>query len=519
MLPSRRAAHSTMYTAGILSNFPAWMKLRDPSSKGFKLVDAILGNELELFASTLRMYAKYPRITDSPINTFSFLSQIEIPYFIKDKIIYTDDNTPIYVVEKEHEFLTNSPTRINGLPDDVIYPSGLNGNDIVGLEWLDAYPSGTLVVKTNASDITPSSILYYDINTTIGQVNLIPVSGQSLGIAYVGLGENNSFDSNYDLESEWSIRVKYPAGIWITPSGESKTKPSGYLEYENYIDLETGEKIYRQKMFNNPYGSGVFNKSDLPLDYTPISGTIKVTDPYNLISGLPAVIPSTGLPYYTYVDTFQIYDSETGLISDANDTWIYKGYEEYIPWDITPREIQQKRIDAVPSLSGVPISGTYVATVSWEQLREGGYVDNEVYPNSGTFNYIDGTGDLINKIRFTNAFSRYRIEYAYEVFNNITQISTDGKDAYKPASNDKGTLYFISGADFYESLVTETSASKSTAVRFDPYMVRPGAVLYYTLRTNTKKDDVWMNSNTTDKTIQFYNHNIGYTDELGIRNV
>ena len=88
MLPTKRPFHSTMYAGGILSKFPSWMELQNPSSAGFRFIDAIAGNELELFNSTLEIYKTYASIVKSPIDALEKLSSIELSYFLKDSIIY-----------------------------------------------------------------------------------------------------------------------------------------------------------------------------------------------------------------------------------------------------------------------------------------------------------------------------------------------------------------------------------------------------------------------------------------------
>jgi hypothetical protein len=508
MLPTRRPFHPTIFAGGILGKFPAWMGLQNPSSTGYRFIDAIAGNELELFNSTLEIYKSYTSIVKSPIDALEKLSSIEVPYYIKDHIIYDSLNTPIYVVENSHEFLTNPPTRLQCLDQMVIRPSGLSGYDITGLEWMEGTPSGLLAIKIASDDILPSSLLYYPITSKNNNVAEYPVSGVTLGLGFVGLGKNNDIDKGI-IESEWSLRKKYPDGVWITASGDVETTtPSGInWVYQSYVDMETGQKIYRKKLFNNPYGSGVYNQSDVQLSYTPLSGTIVVKDVFNLLSGVPAEIPSSGLNFYTF--TSGHIDPKDGLFK--LDAWNYKGYESLIPWNELPKSIQDER--TLAQQSGQPLPADLAGIVSWRLLPSGGYIDDEVFPHSGTFNWIDGVSGYTNIIRFTNAFSKYTIEYNYRVYDTITQISADPKDAYRPASPSGGDVYFITSAQNIQPIKIETSLVNANAIRIDPYDVRPGTTLFY---TQTK--DTWLNARTDDKTVQFYKHNIGYTDNLGLRN-
>ncbi|HLD91543.1 MAG TPA: hypothetical protein VI911_11145 [Patescibacteria group bacterium] len=522
MLPSRRAFHPTMYAAGILSRFPAWMKLHNKDSVGYRFTDAILGNELELFANTLQIYKDYTSIVRSPIDTLEYLSQIELPYFLKESTIYTTEDIPIYVVQNEMEFLNNIPTRIANTLSR-ISPSGLDGANIVGLEWLDGFPSGVLAIKRDVDDITPSSLLYYDIISKTNSISLTPSSGIILGVGYVGLGQNASWDEAIP-ESTQSLRSKYPINSWITISGDvSSTMPSGVTwDKQSFIYPETDIKTYFQRLLNNPYGSGVYDQADIELVFAPIPGTIKVYDVFNTtVSGTatqertPTLIPSSGWNVYQFTSGYYA-ENDYGELEFRQHPWTYKGYDNPIPWEITPKDIQDEII--AREGSGVPIVPTLIGNVSWRLLPSGGYVDDEVFPHSGTFNWIDGTSGSGNIIRFSGHFSKYEVHYQYRLYENITQISADPKESYKPATPSGGPLYFITNTDFFQNIHIETSLSDANAIRIDPYSVRPGVTLYYTLRMNTKFEDIWDDARTTDKTVQFYKHNIGYTDNLGLRN-
>lgn len=493
MLPARRPFHSTQSTANIVGRFPSWMKIRQTDSNGYKLVDALIGNEVELFTATYNAYSKYFFIDTTPIDAMTSLMQLELPFILKDTIIYSN-NIGIKVVENSLEFLTNPPTRIN-LTDYKIYPSGLNNSNIVGLEFISSYPESTLVVKTSLDDIIPSSLLYYNCNSNAVFVDPIPTSGISLGIDYVGLGMNGLYELAMP-ESEWSLRRKYPEGVWITASGTTQsTIPSGiFWKNQSFIDIDTNTKTYYKQALNNPYGSGVYNQADITLVNTPIDGTIKIYDDYNLTSGVPTLIPSTGINVYGFV----------------SGVWEYKGYENPIPWDIVPTDIA----DAV---NYVPITPTLVGRTSWRILPSGGYIDDEVYPHNGTFNWIDGTG-LTNTIRMSGGFSKYEVHYAYKTYNNITQLSADPKLTGSYASPIDSIMHFIDSEEYTTNLHYNSSDTVLNALRIDPTELRPGSIIYYTILMNTRLYDRWYNAQTVDKTIQFYNHNMGYTDEMGIIN-
>ena len=519
MLPARREFHTTQNTADILSYFPAWMKLHQSDSVAYKYVDAIVGNELELLTDTLHIYQDYNSIVNSPIDSMTSVGQIELPYFLKSTTITANNGViPISVVQNSQEFLTNPPTRYSFLYN--VSPSGLAGSNIVGIEWLDGFPTGQLVVKRDGNEITASSILYYDISTVTNTINTIPTSGYSMGIGYVGLGQNALFESGV-IQTAWNLKQQYPLETYLTASGTlSDTMPSGILwDKQSYINPDTGLKTYFNLALNNPYGSGVYDQYDIVLNNYPISGTLVLVDVFNLVSGVPTVIPSSGLNVYGFTSghyDYLIGNPDIGIVWQQ-DSWSYKGFENPVPWDMLPVDYQASQIAV--GMSGIGPTAIVIGNVSWRFLPSGGYVDDEVYPHNGTFNWIDGSGGLSNTIRISGGFSKYDIQYAYQQFNNITQISADPKQQYHAASPSGGSMYFITGTQFFTYIAFEQSESNSNAVRIDPLVLRPGSNVYYTLTMNKSYKDTWANANTTDKTIQFYNHNIGYTDQLGIRNV
>ena len=522
MLPARRQFHSTQHTAGILSNFPAWMKLRQPDSVGFKFTDAILGNELELLNSTLGVYQNYNSIVKSPIDAMTEVYQVELPYYLKTTMIQASDKDnliDISIVENNQEFLTNPPTRINSDPTMFnIGLSGLNGN-IVGIEWLDGFPSGQLVIKTDASEIVPSSLLYYNIDSITDSINPIPFSGIALGIGYVGLGYNGLYESGV-IQSNWNLLSQYPSDTYLYQGAiYTGMMPSGLSSsYQSYYDSDTGKKTYVQLALNNPYGSGVYDQFDIQLSQIPINGTIVLSDVFNLTSGVPTVIPSSGLNIYGYTSGYYQYSSDPSItdLQWQQDPWSYKGLQNPIDWNILPADFQ-KSIIANWGESGVGPTANVIGNISWRLLPSGGYVDDEVYPHKGTFKWIDGSGGLSNVIRISGGFSKYTIEYAYPQFNKVTQISAEPKVQYTPASQISGQIYFITESDLFQPIPFEVSRSSPTALRIDPNIIRPGVPIYYTANMNTSYKTTWENANMVDKTFQFFNHNIGYTDNLGIR--
>ena len=110
MLPSRKEFHPSLFTTNIVSRFPEWMKIRQPDSVGFRFVDAIVGNELELFNNTLDVYKSYFSIARSPVDSLENLYQLELSSLFSSTTIDTATGDKVYVIENSHEFLTNPPT-------------------------------------------------------------------------------------------------------------------------------------------------------------------------------------------------------------------------------------------------------------------------------------------------------------------------------------------------------------------------------------------------------------------------
>jgi len=195
--------------------------------------------------------------------------------------------------------------------------------------------------------------------------------------------------------------------------------------------------------------------------------------------------------------------------------WIYKGYDNPIPWDITPKEIQNEIIKEYKTET--EIVPTLLYETKWRYLPSSGYVDNEIYPNSGTFDWIDGTGPVGTTIRFTNPISRYQAEYQNSTYDSISQLSSDHKDEFTSVANvDNNVLYFNNSDIIRRDINIEPAESDSLAYRTDPINVRPGQSVNVSIIANSKRPtERWNNAKTVDKTIHFLQHSIGFTDECG----
>lgn len=512
MVPAKRPNHDNPVTRSALGYLPEWMKIKDPDSRGSRFIGAIYGQELDLLKRTALLYSKYTNIKDAPIETISKMYEVELDYpFASGYIKPTDASGnalsfKIKVVEDQTDFFSNPPTRLQYI--DKLKPSGINKRPlsgvIAGIEYLSGYPSGIFVIQRQANPIDPSSTLYYTIDSGLNAINPIPFSGDALALDHIGLKKNSSYDL-LQPEPNWSIQNKYPTKTWISPSGEINVRPTGItLLYNSFIDVHTGEKIYNRKMLNNPYGSGVYTLADVDLTFYPVSGSTKVYDIQNLDpSGNPTEIIASGTRLYYFA---------SGLTTGI---WEYKGYVSPIPKYLTPPEIIHNIEEKSGSGYFTPITPSSLMVTSWRFLPSGGYIDDEVFPHSGTFRYIDGTGRFGKKIRFTNAISKYQAEYKYSLHDSITQLSAEPRDSVNSTASKTGSLYFIDGSSRWKEVPTEKSRTDVNAVRIDPKLVRPNTSVQVNIEVDSKLTDTWINAKTTSKTLHFYRNNIGAFNDFG----
>lgn len=506
MLPNRRPFHISDTTLNMIQKLPSWMKMSNPESVGARFLESIFGAELNLLSRTSDDYGRYSSFVQAPVDEPTVMYDVELEEVLSPTgMIYSSDTRaiPISLVYDRTNFLGNPPTRIEY--QDSVFPSGIPSGAI-SMEWLSADPTGYVVLQQNVSILDPSSTLYYQIRNTGNVINPVPISGNSFGVGYVGLGKNGSYDI-VQPELRLSLEKKYPCGIWITSSGTVQaTQPSGVLNIYDYYYDSDGKKTYFYKGFNNPYGSGRYDIADVETTVSPTQGTVKVYDILNLTSsGTPTEVPSSGLAVYHLL---------SGLVDGDNfSTWEYIGFSETVPESIAPEALKKEHLDA----SGfyIPVSATKLYDVSWELLPSSGYLDTEVPPNSGTFVWISGGGPTTNIIRFTNPMSTYQVEYSYVKYSSVRSISAEPRESQGVAQNKNNTIYFIDGTGTYKQVPTEASLSNQYAVRINPYTIRPGNTVKVDVRFYGNRSEIWEDAKNTNKTVQLVRHNIGYSDEFG----
>lgn len=515
MLPGLRSFNKADSTLRMVGNFPSWMKIRRPESVGFQFLEAVAGSEFDLLNRTLDLYSSYLLPSTAPNKSPTRFYEIQLDNLpptgnIKALAIGNNGSIyrceyPIYLIEDPTIFLSNPPTRME--LTQRIFPSGLVSG-IASLEFFYASPTGYLVVRDNSDTIDASSVLFYPVDDQNNLLTLYPISGKCIGLGYVGLGENNLYEI-VKPESETVLKRLYPTGVWVFPSGDYLAfhesdfglVPSGfYYANQSYINKD-GEKVYYYAGLNNPYGYNKYNVSHIPLKYDPVESSIKVVDlMYLTASGTPTEIPSSGLFVYEK------------LLSGQVGTFIYRGYDPGIPERLLPRDIWLSNLG--PDGRYVAISGcTILHNTAWRMLPSSGYLDDEVYPHSGSFNYIYGEGPINNIIEFSGGNSTYQVEYSYKQYNSIAGLSSDSK-SIDGLSNQDGSLLFVDSEEDWVKFNPETSRSNDKAIRLSPLELRPGTTAKITLEVNSKWKDYWVSPSGTNKTILLKNHNIGFSDDF-----
>jgi hypothetical protein len=467
------------------------MKMRDKDSAGSRFLDAIVGIELDLVERMMDVYKSYTNISDVPFSTPSLLYEVVIDYPLSSGVIYPENSygfilsgVPIRTTDDRIRFFTNPPTRLDY--NKRITLSGLTSG-IAGIEWLNGYPSGHLVVQQDISPVDASSTMYYTILGKDNEVQTTPVSGETLGIGYIGLDQNSAYDI-IEPESSGYLRRQYPVGPWTSSSGRLSSMPGdAVIWYESYINEDDAKK-YRMVALNNPYGSGIYNLSDVDVSFIPISGTVKVYDILNLTSsGTPTEIDASGQGVYEF----------------SSGTYHYIGYSGQVPGYLC----------SDPEISGQ--IATQKFSTSWRLLPESGYVDDEVYPNTATFQWVNGAVPYRKTVRFTNPISKYQIEYQYKLYDSIVCLSSDSKNARGYyAEKDVGDLHFLNGDGEWKRIAVKQAESNQLVYKTSCLNIRPGTTVKAMVTYNSKYRTRWSDANDVDKTIQFRRHNIGYTDNL-----
>lgn len=493
----KRNNYISKFTYNILENFPSWMKIHNEKSVGFPIIN-FFGIELE------RIDEQFKENFNDLFIKSSNPSQIYELYFInKDKYInateiFASGNNeliPIKVVSTDYDFYNNRPTRIHELQDH-IFTSIVSGSmsGFYGINYFYNLISGTYYTITGLAPINPSSIIIFDDN--FNETNRITLASGRMDYDNQGFYEILIPDNSGILIDKYplyrNVETKDPAGHIIAFENIDHWTPESASGYENkWYYNEDGDIKYHFTRLNNPFGSGIYYLSSGITSKIPVEGTIKIYDILNLdSSGNPVEIVSSGTNVYEY----------TSPSGDFN----YIGYEQYVP------PINEGYAGA---------TGTLKFVTSWFQGRSSGWLDDNIPPHSGTFQYIQGTGDLNNDIWFYNAISKYLVEYDYIKYPKLKDLTTTNRYNHNIDLLPANLLTLTEKYNYEGNLIPwEISSTSISGIKIDPDYVRPGVPIDISITLNETNKSYWNNPSGSAFSMNLYRNNLGYTQEIFDKN-
>lgn len=491
----KRKNYISRFTGNILDNIPSWMKLHDPESNGFPLLN-VAGQELERIDEQFNEGFNDLFVKNANINQLRELFIIDTrEKFNKPSIEGSGKfgNFNIKVVDNEFDFFNGRPTRFEY--DRTVLLSGIISGVISGLynvNYFNTFTSGYYYLIADNYPVNPSSVVIY--NEGFDPINYLTYASGRMEFDDAGFYEIiDPPDSGY-LISKYPL---YRSVVSGSPDGligyrkEPHYEPQASSGWDNtWFYDEEGELQYHFTRLNNPFGSGTYNLSSGWLLQSPIEGTLKIFDILNLKSGLPVEIPSTGINIYQYV-------------SPSGD-FKYIGYDNPVPYDYDGYGGQ---------------TASLLTTTTWFQGRTSGYLDNDVPPNSGTFRYIQGTGELTNVVWFNNPISKYMAKYDYAKFRYLNDITTDTRYNHNvdllPANP-----YVLSEPNNYNGHEVNWKFSKSgtSGIIVDSEIVRPGRDVDMTVNVVDIHEKTWVNPSGSVFTLNLFRNNLGFTQEIFDKN-
>ena len=195
--------------------------------------------------------------------------------------------------------------------------------------------------------------------------------------------------------------------------------------------------------------------------------------------------------------------SFTGFNISPSGDFKYIGYEEYVP--------------QVYDIYG-GAQATFLCNTSWFQGRTSGYLDNDVPPNSGTFQYIQGSGELTNVLWFNNPISKYMITYTYSRFDYLQDLTTDSRYNHNIDLLPANSFILSSDPPNYQDVPWEFAKSSISGIRIDPDYVRPGRDIKISLTISDSVTREWSNPSGNAFSVNLYRNNLGYRQDIFDRN-
>ena len=495
------------------SVFPEHFKMvQDQTSNGYKLVNLLYGVEFDHLDKNIKETYNDSFITSIDLTEDYALYQLSISGVPLTNYLNSSDSIKIKITD-ETEFYKGSPTRIisNGniplpmyylsysgesIPSDAGFKNGFNIgfnvpgwstiSGIMGLEYVrkDLRGSGYLIISSDVdqedsfqSGIYPTFVIEVgnNLKTSGDFINTYGIYTGIKDINYSGTTSNeviNPIDTNtlYKLYPKtrdiidqtgviWTIDHYTPDHGW-THDWDGTVVPIIDYGGDYYYD-EIGKKIYYRTAFNNPYGYDNYTKAYLDLETTPISGTLKIFDIDNLdISGNAIEIPSYGKNLYYYKSNKMLNGSDS---TDNLFDPIYLGYESTVP-------------SGMGFSSNMEGSGcSLLKTTTWGYMHEGNYLDGD------SLSWVDGTGNITNKIWISGYHSRYIVEYKTKIYDKakcFSSINSDGTvslDTQSPLITTEINNLKSVDYDFTKDRSYENQNSK--VLTLDGVKYRPGSII------------------------------------------
>jgi hypothetical protein len=489
---------------------PDFKIVSDKTSNGYKYVNLLYGVEFQNLEKNINSiyndsFLPTINLTNEHVVYETYISGIPNTQYLKG------DSTPIKITDQT-EFDNGSPTRLlsslpntlpiemytntytgtetvsgfnNGFDKGFNVPCWSNITGVVGLEYVrsDLRGSGYLIISSDIdqevayhSGVWPTFVIDVGNNLkTSGDYK--NTYGLFTGIADISYSGTNRLEVLTPI-TEQTLRQQYPlSGLITDVSGKTwtidhYTPYNGYrilpdgnvvanIDYPNgYYYTDSGEKIYYRTAFNNPYGFNNYSGAILPLDFVPISGTLKVFDIDCLdISGNAIEIPSTGknVYYYQSPKMFLGVSGEEGIFDP-----VYQGYESIVPSGYNYGSIEG---------SGCSL----LKTTTWNYLHEGLKFDDQ------TLSWIDGTGIITNAIWISGYVSRYMVEYKTKIYDRVRYFSSINSNGlvsfYTPSPLVSTASNSLTPIDYEFTRDPDFGNESSKIVTLDGIKYRPNSII------------------------------------------
>lgn len=487
--------------------FPDKFKISsDDSSNGFKYINLAYGIEVDNVYDSIDDVRHNNSLELFDYGTDVEYYEVNLNKNIMDNTLWGDDYK--IKVTTEDEFDNGWPTRME-LVGNYVLASGEQYSGVlpIGLEYtrIDIEGSGIVLVNLGINTATSNDFGFQSFTLNLDSLGVISypsVSGKNYLIKkqsydIVGYDEVLSPKSYQELLKlfpanrvlrlpvsgivtnglmDYTIDHYTPDNGYYWDNLDNTYKAIGYNS-EYYYD-NNFEKIYYRTMLNNPYGSGVYKTIYAPLEFIPISGSLRLWDLDNLdISGNMHEVLSTGTPVFQYSG---LYNKNT---INEQQLATYIGYSTGVPHEFLPENSDHETVYT-----------SHLLDTSWEYMTEGSELNEQ-------FEWDEPISGLTNLIKINNPISRYVVTYDYKTGDYNNYITT--MNSTKFIKYYDGNYVFTQTDNTNNLTELESQLSKNTeqaAITFNGLDIRPGSYIDrvdVTANVNEKSTESLTSSNTT----------------------